>query len=396
MNSAAPLPPVAVIGVDSPIGLALVRELGGHGVPVYALGKGAGAIGGKSRFVHRFDVIPGPLADWLPGHVARHGIGAVMAVSEHHLIELAALKDRLSPAKVLCPDAEKLALVLDKQATLAVAARLGMDVPASWQPMAGEDRAARLETLVYPVAVKWADPNAVSARLAAAGLPLEKVEYAADAAALAAILARYDRLGEWPLVQTWCAGEGLGQMLHMRDGRATLRFQHRRLREWPPSGGVSSFCAAEPPEAHAAQMAKSERLLSAMGWEGPAMVEYRHDPATGRYWLMEINGRFWGSIPLASACGAQFGWETYCAAVLGGSGAAQPAPKVRKARYAIPDGKHIVAVLRDGSLPLSRRLARAGRWLADFLDPSVRWYVWQWRDPGPLLADLRAIVRKLR
>ena len=110
MNSAAPLPPVAVIGVDSPIGLALVRELGGHGVPVFALGKGAGAIGGKSRFVRCFDVIPGPLADWLPGYVARHGIGAVMAVSEHHLIELAALKGSLAPAKVLCPDAEKLAL----------------------------------------------------------------------------------------------------------------------------------------------------------------------------------------------------------------------------------------------------------------------------------------------
>lgn len=385
-----------MIGVDSPIGLTLVRELGGHGVPVFALGKAAGAIGGASRFVHRFDVIPGPLADWLPGYVARHGIAAVMAVSEHHLIELAALKAQLAPAKVLCPDAERLALVLDKQATLATAARLGMDVPASWQPLAGEDHAARMAELAYPVAVKWADPNAVSAQLAAAGLPLEKVDYAADTGALAAILARYDGLGAWPLVQTWCAGEGLGQMFHMHRGRATLRFQHRRLREWPPSGGVSSFCAAEPEGDHAAQMEKSERLLAAIGWEGPAMVEYRHDAASGRYWLMEINGRFWGSIPLASACGAEFGWETYRCAVLGEGAQEQPAPKRRKARYAIPDAKHIVAVLRDKSLPLSHRLTRGARWLADFLDPSVRWYVWQWRDPGPLLADLKAIVRKLR
>jgi hypothetical protein len=36
----------------------------------------------------------------------------------------------------------------------------------------------------------------------------------------------------------------------------------------------------------------------------PAMVEYRHDPATGQSWLMEINGRFW-SLPLASH-GAEF------------------------------------------------------------------------------------------
>ena len=38
------------------------------------------------------------------------------------------------------------------------------------------------------------------------------------------------------------------------------------------------------------------------------MVEFKYDPATDRAWLMEINGRFWGSIQLAIAAGVDFPW----------------------------------------------------------------------------------------
>jgi protein-tyrosine-phosphatase len=36
------------------------------------------------------------------------------------------------------------------------------------------------------------------------------------------------------------------------------------------------------------------------------MVEFKLDPLTNEFSLMEINGRFWGSLPLASAAGADF------------------------------------------------------------------------------------------
>ena len=58
------------------------------------------------------------------------------------------------------------------------------------------------------------------------------------------------------------------------------------------------------------------------------------------------------------------------------------------------DAKHLVAVLRDGSIPIRRRLAFTARFLADFLDPRVRYYVWSWRDPRPMLADLAGAIRR--
>lgn len=385
---------VAVLGVDSPIGLTLVRELGERGLRVLALGRSDTAIGRFSRHAAAFERIERPLAKWLPGVLAKHGAEALLAVSEHDLIELAGLGPNIGGCRLLVPDAGPLGLVLDKARTFEIAAGLGIDVPASWQPVAGEDFAARAAELAWPVAVKWPDPNAVAARLGAAGLALEKVEYAADAGALLAILRRYDALGEWPLVQTWCAGHGLGQMLHMDRGKATLRFQHRRLREFPPSGGVSAFCAAVPPGDHAAQMAKSEALLAAMGWQGAAMVEYRHDPVTGRYWLMEVNGRFWGSLPLAYHCGAHFGWETWARA-MEPERVSAPQLRSRRARYLIPDSRALVMRLRDRSTPVVPRLWAAARFALDFLDPRVRWFVWSWRDPGPFVADLRAILAKV-
>lgn len=384
-----------VLGADSPIGLTVVRELGARGVPVIAHGRSNRALARFSRFASEFVLETRPIGAWLPEFAAARGLGAVMAISEGQLLELATLHGQLGDCRVLGPDAATLSRVLDKAKTLAAAAELGISVPYAWQPPPGEDHAVRAAQIAYPVAIKWADTNAVQEALTGAGLPLEKVEYAADAAKLGAILARYDALGRWPLVQQYCSGYGLGQMLHMDAGAATLRFQHRRLREFPPSGGVSSFCASVPLDQHAAQMARSETLLAALGWQGPAMVEYRFDPASGTYWLMEINGRFWGSIPLAWHCGAQFAWETYRCTVLGERGPGTGPIRQRRARYVIPDAKRLGLVLRDPKLQVGERLSALARFWLDFLDPRVRYYVWSWRDPGPLFGDLAGIVSRL-
>ncbi len=390
-----PARPVAVIGPDSPIGLTVVRELGEHGLRVLALGKSPDSLSRASRHAALFETFEGPLAQSLPDIVARHDPMAILAISEHHLVELAQLKGKLGDCRVLCPDPDKLAVVLDKRRTLEIAQGIGIDVPQSWQPIADEDRSALAAGLTYPVAIKWADPGEVASRLEAMGLALEKVEYAGSPEALLAILSRYDALGLYPIVQEWCPGEGLGQMLHMHDGRATLTFQHRRLREWPPTGGVSSFCEAVRPSLHSAQMEKSEELLRAIGWQGPAMVEYRYDRSSGRYRLMEINGRFWGSIPLAYHCDAHFAWEQVRIEALGqGAGPAAGPWRNRRARYTIPDAKHLVAVLRDGSLPILGRIGFGLRFFADFLDPRVRYYVWSWRDPKPMFADLAGIRKR--
>ncbi|CAN5238827.1 hypothetical protein BH10PSE13_BH10PSE13_24780 [soil metagenome] len=395
------LPTAIVLGVDSAIGLTVVRELGRHGVPVVAIGKSAKAIGRYSRHTARFVVRPKgrDLGDWLPEVIRESGAAVLLAISEGDLVALATLPDIIEGCRILTPRADRLAIVLDKTRTLEAAARVGIDAPSGWQPLAGEDFAAKAATLPYPAILKWSDPPAMWAALETAGLPFEKIDYATDAADLLAKLARYDGLGAWPLVQGWCGGYGFGQMLMMAGGTARLRFQHRRLREFPASGGVSTLCASVPLSEHADQMAKSEALLRAIGWEGPAMVEYRHDQATGRYWLMEINGRYWGSLPLASQAGAHFAWEQYRAAVPEAGEATQPPYARRRARYAIPDTKRLLQILRSPAAVTAPGQKPPSRWqeglayAAEFLHPRTGYYVWDWRDPMPLVGDIIGIVR---
>src|SRR5436309_4883105 len=51
--------------------------------------------------------------------------------------------------------------------------------------------------------------------------------------------------------------------------------------------------------------------MAALRYTGVAMVEFKIDLPTGRWILVEINGRFWGSLPLAIAAGADFPYWLY-------------------------------------------------------------------------------------
>ena len=86
--------------------------------------------------------------------------------------------------------------------------------------------------------------------------------------------------------------------------RSGYAFQHRRLHEVPLTGGGSSLRVSEAVEPEL--LDASKQLLGTIGWHGVAMVEFKWQPASRTYNLMEINGRFWGSLPLATAAGANF------------------------------------------------------------------------------------------
>lgn len=394
------LAPALVLGTDSPIGLTVVRDLGAHGVPVHAIGKPR-SIGRSSRFCSSFSERPaGPIADWLPDLIRTSGAHALFAVSEGDLIELAAMPARIGACQILTPRAEQLDIVLDKAATLARATALGITIPPSWQPSAPDAAFTSAHAISFPAVAKWRNPPEIWPLLEQAGLEFIKAEFLGDAAALHAMLERYQPLGRWPLVQSYCPGIGLGQMIFMDNGEAVLCFQHKRLREWPPEGGVSAACSAEPFERHEVQMERSIALLRSIDWQGPAMVEYRYDATSGSYWLMEINGRFWGSLPLAWQSGAHFAWEGYRRAILGQNDLAMPPRTDLNARFMVPDTRWLLRVLfdpaaiADPAFVLNRSQA-LGAYLGDFLKPKMRYFVLTRRDPLPLLSDVGSMMLKV-
>lgn len=124
------------------------------------------------------------------------------------------------------------------------------------------------------------------------------------------------------LIQRRIHGPGEGIFVARWQGRTIARFAHRRLREKPPAGGVSVY--RESISAEPALLSACDALLDALQWEGVAMIEGKRDVATGRWYVMEINGRFWGSLQLAVDAGVDFP-ALLASAVLDGELADPPA-----------------------------------------------------------------------
>ena len=392
-----PESPCIVLGLETQIGLGIVRELGRAGVQVIGITHSPNALGLRSCYLSRAIIVNQPRSEALIECIRslgdEFGNICLMTVSEANLNWLHLNRARLGRVRPILPRQEAINIVLDKQKTLAIAQSVGIDVPRTVEPESLDTVIELGRHLSYPVVLKWKDPNAVDPLLSKSGISLVKAEYALTSKELLEICRRYEPVGVWPLIQEYCPGVGLGQFFYMHEGQALRRFQHIRIAEWPPEGGFSSVCDSVPLSEHVALQEQSINLLRAIGWTGVAMVEYRFDPASNRAVLMEINGRFWGSFPLAVHCKAGFAYLAYRVQGLGMS--AQMGDQLERIRCRMvgTELKRLFRILfqrgkiRDPFFKLQpgRELLR---FVADFFRPNVKYYLWALDDPAPFFADL--------
>jgi predicted ATP-grasp superfamily ATP-dependent carboligase len=194
------------------------------------------------------------------------------------------------------------------------------------------------------------------------------------------------------LVQRFVPGRGAAVFaLYGPDG-VVAWFAHRRRREKPPTGGVSVLCESVAPDPQLQDAAG--RLLKALSWFGPAMVEFRVDPH-GKPWFMEVNGRFWGSLELAIDCGVDFPWLLYQLCLGREAESATKYRIGRRLRWELGDFDHLLLQLRGkGTAGSATAKLRA---LAAFLNPFAGWpEVFRLGDPKPFLHELRAWIAAAR
>ncbi len=394
--------PCYVLGIESQIGLSLVRELGAEGIPVIGIALDPNAIGLRSRYLKTGAVLRHPRSEnglqELRELGERHGAGYLLTVSEANTAWLIDHQAELSPLRPLIPSRRAFEAVLDKEKTLDEARSVGIDVPQSICPRGWHDIERIAATFPFPAVLKWADPNAVSAILESNGLELVKAEYVNSGEEFVDAVARYRSMETWPMVQEYCPGIGLGQFFFMHKGEAVRRFQHLRIAEWPPEGGFSSVCDVVPLSQFVDLQERSIALLKRIGWDGVAMVEYRYDVQSGRAVLMEINGRFWGSLPLAMHCGAGFALLAYWLQGEGRMPALLPPREDIRCRMVATELKRLVRIIFQRKQICDQRFVarpfyELSRFLSDFFRPSVRYYVWSADDPVPFFQDVRNALR---
>jgi len=348
--------------------LGIARALKRRGHEVHLVARSRRAPAAHSRAVDRVHLLP-PTSDPLyaqgllelvialqPLAVVPVGDGAVRAADQ--------LRGRWPrAAKVALPTREALALANDKAKTGELARSLGVATPR--EVLADSPEAAR---------AAFADlgGSAVFKGRFEAGRKI--LRYVRSDAQVAAAYEHVAKLsGAGPLVQEHVPGVGWAYFGLWWNGVRQRRFMHRRVREWPPSGGTSAAAESvlDAPELERA----GEALLDALKWHGVAMVEGKRTP-DGRFVLMEINAKFWGSHDLALAAGVDFPGDLV--ALLAGESLAPQEP-YRAVRCSWPLGGDLWhALAKPTALP---------RVAFDALSPGVA-HTFRWTDPWPSLFEL--------
>jgi predicted ATP-grasp superfamily ATP-dependent carboligase len=394
---------ILVTDGDERAALASVRSLGRAGHQVMVASTSGRSLAGASRSCDREVRLPDPLIT--PGGfigelselIREVGTEILLPITEATLLAVLPARDTLHPARIPFPPDQTFRDVADKGLVLARARDLGIPTPTLARVDDPDELSDRVSALSHPYPLVLKPLRSVAC--GPSGQIRTGVQHVADSSQLELAAASMERVSFPVLVQRRIEGPGIGIFLLMHEGRAVAAFGHRRLREKPPSGGVSvlreSAAIPEP------LLRASEELLRSFRWEGVAMVEYKVDDASGEVHLMEINGRLWGSLQLAIDAGVDF------PVLLADLALGKPLPGDRsyevgvRTRWLMGDVDHLLARLRRSreALSLGPDAPGRGQVLLDFARaffPPHRNEIFRWTDPAPQVRELLLWVRALR
>lgn len=289
--------------------LATTRSLAKKGHLVFVAGKKKNTISSVSKYcvrgysvVNHVDDTEG-FYEGIKQIVEQEGIELVLPMTDASTISLAERRDRLGTNVIIaCPPIDVIRKLYNKYELFLLAITKNIKIPKTVFINNRDDFLSKdLADISFPAVVK----PAFSKIRIQNGFISTAVEYADNRNVLNELYTRREYLDKYPsLIQEKIEGPGTG-LFTIFDGKNHLAlFSHKRLREKPPWGGVSVY--SESVSLDPEMVESSRQLLSDMGWQGIAMVEFKRDNRDGKAKLIEINGRFWGSSELAIICGIDY------------------------------------------------------------------------------------------
>lgn len=301
-----PLARILVLDGHSAAALSVTRSAGraGHWVAVGA-NRGAFAAAKLSRYCQialDYPVStsePQAFGDSIHQFVKTHQVDLVVPVTDWTLGPLSAERGRFAGlCQLAIPSNAAVEFASDKFRTIEQARELGIGVPKTALVRSVAD-VSECGDFGFPAVVKdrfsvrWMMQQAVFGSVSYAYSPADVETKVAE---------RLEKAGD-VLIQEFVPGQGMGFSCFVIARQVFLPFQWLRVREVDPRGSASS--ARKSIALDDDLVRHSTQLITAMGFEGIAMVEYKR-ASDGRLVLMEINGRPWGSIGLPYACGIDY------------------------------------------------------------------------------------------
>ncbi len=306
-------PPAVVLGFNM-TGLSVIRNLGRHGVRVFALDSDGSLAGRLTRY--GIPVILPDIArqeavwlDWLVAMGKRlWNPGVLFPTGDRMVLFIAKYEEQLAPYfRWPLPARSIVEAIPHKQRQYELAAQVGIPQPKTWfiQDPGTVERLA--PGLPYPCCLK---PLYSHRRPASFGEQKFRVVSSGDE--LRAAVLEVESQGCDGMIQEVIPG-GDDQLYGLwayigRQGTPIGVMTKRKLRQFPVRWGDGSLqVSCFVPEVASLGL----RFLQGIGFTGLAGIEFKRDPRDGQFKLMEMNARTESGGELAVACGMELPWLAY-------------------------------------------------------------------------------------
>lgn len=375
--------------------LAFTRALGRQGISVIVAEKQIPCLASQSKYCSRTLVYrppssnPDGFVEDILRELKNRNYDLLIPMTDLTVLLVSENKDELSRyTRIPFPEKEIFQKACDKAEVLKLAQELKIPIPSTYFVENWDEIKNLSSRLSYPVVIK---PRR-SGFLVGNGWVHAGVDYAYSANELILKSQNQNRLLPPPLIQERITGPGCGVFVLFNRGRSRAIFSHKRLREKPPSGGVSVLSESIPVEPQMKHHANC--LLEKLNWHGVAMIEFKWDQKDHLAKLMEINPRFWGSLQLAIDSGVNFPYLLYRMTT---EGDVKPVWEYRvgmKNRWLLGDLDHLLVRLLKSNQKLKLPSGFPSRWKSlwqffRFSERNLKYEILTSDDPRPGLFELK-------
>lgn len=231
----------------------------------------------------------------------------VFPLSDSSLFLVSEHREQLAPyLKLVLPSRESVLKVLDKSETLRIAKEVGVPTPKTFHVK------NTAEVIDVSVGVRY--PVVIKPRLSYAWGRNGKANYLRpfyvnSASELISTYAKVEKISPQPLIQEYVPGHNVSVALLFDCGEPKAVCVIGVKRSMPVTGGYGVMRESIAPDQTLVRHASD--LLRRLRWHGPAEVEFKIDSRDSTPKLMEINGRFWGSMNVAVESGVDFPYLSY-------------------------------------------------------------------------------------
>ena len=299
---------VLVIGDDTRSFLSTVRSLGRQGLEVHVAPFDFTSPALASRYIHATHFLPYYLdggQEWLDAMAAllrEHRFALVIPCDERGLLPLCLHRDALDALSALAiPSPAALDIYFDKVKTRALAESVAVPVAPGRLLTVHDTVDSIVADIGLPVVIKQPMSYAMPELYVRTSTRI-----IAERAALAEWLARHDHGAGPILLEQMFPGFGLGVSVLCDRGEILQAFEHHRAHELDGSSYYRKSAPLDPD-----RLAAVSRMAKASDYTGLAMFEFKVDPANGKWILIEVNARPWGSLPLPVSIGVDFPYRLY-------------------------------------------------------------------------------------